>query len=317
MKICTLEATLIALSLPLLLLADVAPDAPLGLTLAREAAAYHVSAHPDADVLCRRGATDDRASRHDHDRGGRDFGGRRVDGRGHFCGGGTAAGSRATAGRDGAAAGGGRATAGSGGPAASAGRRVAADRHRRTGAARRMRRGGQGRRRVLPLRHHLLPRGIPGQQPRLGHRGAAVIRREEHRMNKVSIRAALGVAVLTALASLPQGAHARDPGINQPGAAGNRGVAGPGVGAPGVGARDPHESAGRGGQSRRGRAGGGCARRRCPRPRASTSRARWATGASLRARRGRARRRRGGSWAQPQPGVAGNVGGVARRSVRP
>ena len=34
-----LKATLIALSLPLLLLADVAPDAPLGLTLAREAAA--------------------------------------------------------------------------------------------------------------------------------------------------------------------------------------------------------------------------------------------------------------------------------------
>ena len=58
-------------------------------------------------------------------------------------------------------------------------------------------------------------------------------------MNKGYIRAALGVAVLTALASLPQGAHARDPGINQPGAMGNRGVAGPGVGAPGVGVVDP------------------------------------------------------------------------------
>ena len=35
------------------------------------------------------------------------------------------------------------------------------------------------------------------------------------------------------------GVGVRDPGINQPGAMGNRGVAGPGVGAPGVGVVDP------------------------------------------------------------------------------
>ena len=35
------------------------------------------------------------------------------------------------------------------------------------------------------------------------------------------------------------GAGVRDPGINQPGAAGNVGVAGVGVGAPGVGVYDP------------------------------------------------------------------------------
>ncbi len=63
-------------------------------------------------------------------------------------------------------------------------------------------------------------------------------------MNRLSIRAAFGVAVLAALASLSQAAHARDPGLNQPGRAGNvvapaARVATPGVGAPGVGARDP------------------------------------------------------------------------------
>ena len=35
------------------------------------------------------------------------------------------------------------------------------------------------------------------------------------------------------------GVGVRDPGINQPGRAGNVGVAGPGVGAPGVGVVDP------------------------------------------------------------------------------
>ena len=148
-------------------------------------------------------------------------------------------------------------------------------------------------------RHRLLPRGIPGQQPRLRHRGAAVIRREAHRMNKGSIRAALGVAVLTALASLPQDAHARGPRHQSAGRGGRswRGRARRGCAwrrCP----RPRHQSAGRGGQSRRGRAGGGCARRRCPRPRHQPAGRdgqpgrRWAW-------RGRARRRRGGSWAQP------------------
>jgi hypothetical protein len=106
-------------------------------------------------------------------------------------------------------------------------------------------------------------------------------------MNKGSFRAALGVAVLAALTSLPQGAHARDPGINQPGAAGNRGVAGPGVGAPGVGVRDPGINQ-PGAMGNRGVAGPGVG----------------APGVGV---------------VDPglnQPGVAGNVGGVARRSVR-
>ena len=56
-------------------------------------------------------------------------------------------------------------------------------------------------------------------------------------MNRRSIRAAFGVAVVAALASLPQGVPARDPGLNQPGRAGN--VAAPAARAatPGVAAR--------------------------------------------------------------------------------
>ena len=50
-----------------------------------------------------------------------------------------------------------------------------------------------------------------------------MIRKETYRMNKHSTRSAFGVAVLAALASLPQGMHARDPGLNQPGVAGNVG----------------------------------------------------------------------------------------------
>jgi hypothetical protein len=42
-------------------------------------------------------------------------------------------------------------------------------------------------------------------------------------MNRPSIRAAFGVALVAALASLPQGVHARDPGLNQPGRAGSVG----------------------------------------------------------------------------------------------
>jgi hypothetical protein len=44
--------------------------------------------------------------------------------------------------------------------------------------------------------------------------------------------------LLAAVAAIPAMAQ-RDPGLNQPGAVGNRGVAGVGVGAPGVGAVDP------------------------------------------------------------------------------
>jgi hypothetical protein len=85
------------------------------------------------------------------------------------------------------------------------------------------------------------------------------------------------VASMTAL-------HARDPGINQPGAAGGT----VGVGAPGVGVRDP-------GLNQPGRAGN--------------------VGAAPRAGVGAP----GVGVVDPginQPGVAGNVGGVARRSVR-
>ena len=49
------------------------------------------------------------------------------------------------------------------------------------------------------------------------------------------VRGALALAILVAAPADAQ----RDPGINQPGAMGNRGVAGVGVGAPGVGVVDP------------------------------------------------------------------------------
>ena len=101
-------------------------------------------------------------------------------------------------------------------------------------------------------------------------------------MNQRSIGAACGVAVLAALASLLHGVHARDPGLNQPGAIGNRGV-----GAPGAGARDPGLNQ-PGAMGNRGVAGPGVG----------------APGVGV---------------VDPglnQPGVAGNVGGVARRSVR-
>jgi hypothetical protein len=119
-----------------------------------------------------------------------------------------------------------------------------------------------------------------------------VIRNEAHRTDRGSIRAALGVAVLAALASLPHGAHARDPGLNQPGRAGNAvapaaRAATPGVGAPGVGVRDPGINQ-PGAIGNRGAAGPGVG----------------APGVGV---------------VDPglnQPGVVGNVGGVARRSVR-
>jgi len=119
-----------------------------------------------------------------------------------------------------------------------------------------------------------------------------VIRNEAHPTDRGSIRAALGAAVLAALASLPHGAHARDPGLNQPGRAGNvvapaARAATPGVGAPGVGVRDPGINQ-PGAIGNRGVAGPGVG----------------APGVGV---------------VDPginQPGVAGNVGGVARRSVR-
>src|SRR5512134_2390781 len=90
--------------------------------------------------------------------------------------------------------------------------------------------------------------------------------------------------IAAAIAALPGALHARDPGINQPGAVG--GTAG--VGAPGRGVYDP-------GINQPGAAGnvGGAARVGVGAP--------------------------GVGVVDPglnQPGVAGNVGGVARRSVR-
>jgi hypothetical protein len=124
-----------------------------------------------------------------------------------------------------------------------------------------------------------------------------VIRKEAHRMNQSSTRAACGVLTFAVLAFAPFGAFARDPGINQPGAAGNvvapaARAATPGVGAPGVGVRDP-------GINQPGAAGNVGA----PVARAATV----GVGAP------------GVGVVDPglnQPGVAGNVGGVARRSVR-
>jgi hypothetical protein len=82
--------------------------------------------------------------------------------------------------------------------------------------------------------------------------------------------------------------HARDPGINQPGAAGNVGV-----GAPGVGVRDPGiNQPGAVGNVGVGAPGPGVA----PGVGAPGVGA-WDPGLN-------------------QPGVAGNVGGVARRTVR-
>lgn len=88
-----------------------------------------------------------------------------------------------------------------------------------------------------------------------------------------------------ALAALSAAAHARDPGINQPGLRG--GTAG--VGAPGVGVRDP-------GINQPGAAGN-----------VGVPAARVGVGAPG-----------AGVWDPGinQPGVAGNVGGVARRTVR-
>ncbi len=111
-------------------------------------------------------------------------------------------------------------------------------------------------------------------------------------MNELSIRAAFGVAVVAMLASLSQAANARDPGLNQPGRAGNVAApaaraATPGAGAPGVGVRDPGINQ-PGAIGNRGVAGPGVG----------------APGVGV---------------VDPglnQPGVVGNVGGVARRSVR-
>ena len=116
-------------------------------------------------------------------------------------------------------------------------------------------------------------------------------------MNERSVRAAIGVAVVAMLGGAFQEAIARDPGLNQPGRAGNvvapaARAATPGVGAPGVGVRDP-------GINQPGAAGNVGA----PAARAATA----GVGAP------------GVGVVDPglnQPGVAGNVGGVARRSVR-
>ncbi len=290
-----LKAAPIALSLPLLLLADISPEAPLGLTLGREAAAIigrpltpmsyagvarrttaRVDDHEAVAVSSAAAASTAAATsqRRHSSRRSRNSRPRRRSSRRR---------SRNNRRRS-----------------PSSRRRLPGRRHRhgRAGAARGMRGRREGWRRVLPVRHRLVPRGIPGQQPRLRHRGAAVIRNEAHRMNKGSIRAALGVAVLAALASLPHGAHARDPGLNQPGRraivawqgqAWVRLVSVPATPASTSRARRA---------TRRGRARRGCARRRRPRPRHQPAR-RDGQPRRRGARRGRARRRGGGSRAQP------------------
>ena len=96
-------------------------------------------------------------------------------------------------------------------------------------------------------------------------------------MNNRRIPAALAVSIGAVLAYLPIVAESRDAGINQPGAAGNRGV-----GAPGAGARDPGLN----------------------QPGAMGNRGVGAPGVGA------------VDPGLNQPGVAGNVGGVARRSVR-
>ena len=58
-------------------------------------------------------------------------------------------------------------------------------------------------------------------------------------MNSINSRWMFALVVGAAAATLSGPLQALDPGINQPGAMGNVGIAGVGVGAPGVGVWDP------------------------------------------------------------------------------
>jgi hypothetical protein len=60
-----------------------------------------------------------------------------------------------------------------------------------------------------------------------------------NRKGPAMIARRLAAALLLATVAAAPAAAQRDPGLNQPGAVGNRGVAGVGVGAPGVGVVDP------------------------------------------------------------------------------
>jgi hypothetical protein len=70
-------------------------------------------------------------------------------------------------------------------------------------------------------------------------------------MNDRRIRAALVVSIGAVLAYLPVDSESRDPGINQPGAAGNRGVGAPGVGVVDPGLNQPGVAGNVGGVARR------------------------------------------------------------------
>ena len=247
----------------------------------------------DADVLCRRGAADDRPRR-DH-RGGRGVvRGRRIDrGRGRS----TAQQQQAvaaTAGRDGTAAGGGRAATGGGRPAAGAGRRRARHRHGRAGIARGMRR----RRRRVASSTTSAATSATARRSRATTSSTSPWRSRDPRGGASHERAFHSCSV--------RRCGRRDAG--EPAARGAR-------------ARPRRQPAG----PRRGqtwlapaRPGGDARRRR--------SRSRRPRPGHQPARRDRQPRRCGARRGAPgvgvvdpglnQPGVAGNVGGVARRSVR-
>ena len=70
-------------------------------------------------------------------------------------------------------------------------------------------------------------------------------------MSDRRIRAALAVSFGVVLAYLPIDSQSRDPGINQPGAMGNRGVGAPGVGVVDPGLNQPGVAGNVGGIARR------------------------------------------------------------------
>ena len=169
MKTCVLAA-----AAPLLLLAEFSSDAPLGLKLAREAAAIvgaPVTPVSVAGVARRTTRRTVAVAGHQLPRpaaaAAQNSSSRRQRS--------TAATDRTTAAGGGSAAGRGRPAAGGGRPAAGRGRTAPGDRHRRARIARRLRLGAERGRRVLQVRQHLLPRCVPGQQPRLC--GAAAVTR--------------------------------------------------------------------------------------------------------------------------------------------
>jgi hypothetical protein len=127
-------------------------------------------------------------------------------------------------------------------------------------------------------------------------------------MKKLQNRASL-VPILALLGFLPAPATAWDPGLNQPGVAGNVGTVArrsvADVGAPGVGVRDPGlNQPGAAGNRGVGAPGVGVRDPGLNQPGAAGNRGVGAPGVGVR------------DPGLNQPGVAGNVGTVARRSVR-